>query len=79
VLREISGAKRAEVSGDWIKLHSKELCVRLGSSNQGHCDWRQCGKYGQKIHTVLARKPGAKKYTWKTCTQMRDNIKKYMT
>jgi len=51
VLGEISGAKRAEVTGDWRKLHSKELRVRLGSSDQGRCDWRQCGKCGRKIHT----------------------------
>jgi hypothetical protein len=51
VLREISGAKGTEVTGDRRKLHSKELHVRLGSSNEGRCDWRQCGKCGQKIHT----------------------------
>ena len=53
VLREISEAKTAEVTGDWRKLHSKskELLVRLGSSYQGRCDWRQCGKCGQKIQT----------------------------
>jgi len=49
-MREISGAKRAEVTGDWRKLHSKELRIRLGSSYQGRCDWRQCGKCEQKIH-----------------------------
>jgi hypothetical protein len=35
VLREISGTKRAEVTGEWRKLHIKELRVRLGSSYQG--------------------------------------------
>jgi hypothetical protein len=64
VLREIFGAKRAEVTGDWRKLHSKELRVRLGSSNQGRCDWRQM--WAEDSYIVLVRKPEGEKYTWKT-------------
>jgi hypothetical protein len=53
VLRRIFGPKRDEVTGEWRRLHNKELYASYSSPNPGdqinkNGMGKACGTYGEK-------------------------------
>jgi len=84
VLRRIFGPKRAEVTGEWRKLHNEELrdlytlpnIVRVVKSRRmrwaGHV--ARMGK-GSVVHRVLVGKPEGKSPLGKPRRRWEDNIK----
>jgi hypothetical protein len=76
-LRRVFGSKRDEVTGEWKKLHNKELndiyCGKIEKNEMGGA----CGTYGEKrgVHRVLVRKPEGKMPLGRPRRIWEDNIK----
>ena len=84
VLRRVFGPKRDEVTGEWRKLHNKELrdfyslpnIVRVVKSRRmrwaGHM--ARMGE-GRGVHRVLVGNPEGKRPLWRPRLRWEDNIK----
>ena len=78
VLRKIFGPRRDEVTGEWRRLHNKELYALYSSPNYHSGDQikieirRACSTYGgqKKCIRGFGGETREKEITWKTPTQM---------
>jgi hypothetical protein len=73
VLRRIFGPKRDEVTGEWRKLHNKELHILYSSPDiitqvKANEVGGACGTHlrGEKSEQGFGRKARRKETTWKT-------------
>jgi galactose-1-phosphate uridylyltransferase len=84
VLRRVFGPKRDEVTGEWRKLHNKELSdlyslpniVRVVKSRRMRRSWHvaRMGE-GRGVHRVLVEKPEGKRPLGRPRHRWEDNIK----